>query len=171
MNIGKFINDYLIPKDKWQNHGDVNYVEYGGTQLKYVDRNSIDILELVTPDSNREDSFLLFSGCVTLSDIILNYSENQSIESVEIDLEKLNGVVSFIGIENLIKEFYSSRDPKILKLIIDSICCGAISYGLTGQLDTEWKFKDYKHEIEEDDIESYMLNIVRKDLKNLKLDT
>lgn len=168
MNIKNFIDDYLIPQNKWQNYGDVNYVEYGGVQLKYSGRDNIDILELITPDAHGEDLIILFSGWLTLSDIILDYSENKSLDSIRFDFKRLKGLISFIGIESLIEEFHTSYDPGILKQIIDSICCGAISYGLTGEVDREWHFKDYKDEVEEgDDIESYMLRVVTKDLKKM----
>lgn len=167
MNIKTFINDYLIPQDKWQNYGDVNYIEYGGIQLRY-DGSSIDILELVTPDAHGENFFILFSGWLTLSDIILDYSENMDITSVRINFPKLEGLISFIGINETIDEFYKSYDPKVLNHVINSICCGAIPYGLTGEVDREWQFKDYEDELEDgDDIENYMLSVVRKDLQKM----
>ena len=158
MNINTFIDDYLVPQNKWQNYGDVNYVEYGGIQLRYSDRNNIDIVELVTPDAHGENFFILLSGWLALSDIILDYSENMNITSVRINFPKLKGIISFIGIEQTIEEFYKFYDPKVLKHILDSICCGAIPYGLTGEVYREWQFKDYEDELEdEDDIENYML--------------
>lgn len=165
-----FIENYLVPQDTWQNYGDVNYVDYGGIQLKYFNSN-IEIFELITPDSHGEDFFLLFYGSLSLSDIILNYSEDMPLNSVKINTEKLEGLISFIGIEKYIEEFHSSPTFKSLKYIIDSICCGAISYGLTGDVDREWHFKDYEDELEEDDnIEDYMLRVVEKDLQKMGLD-
>lgn len=165
-----FIEKYLVPQDKWQNYGDVNYVEYGGIQLRYLG-SSIDIVELITPDSHGEDFFLLSSGWLSLSDIVLNYSEDMDIASVKINSEKMEGIISFIGIEKYIEDFYKSYDPKSLKYIIDSICCGAISYGLTGDVDREWHFKNYEDEVKEDDsIENYMLEVVEKDLQKMGLD-
>ena len=49
--ITQFIEEYMTPQSKWLNYGDINYISYGGVQIKF-NGDSIDIFELITPDAH-----------------------------------------------------------------------------------------------------------------------
>ena len=171
ITIKQFIEQYLIPQNKWGNYGDVNYIDYGGVQLRF-NQDYIDILELITPDAHGEDFYILMEGTLDLSDFILDYSEDMVFSSIKINREYLKGVVSFIGFNNLINEFESSYDPLILKEIIIGVSCSAIGYGLTGDIDRRWDFSDYVSNKQDEDIsdEDYMNNLIEKELIEMGLD-
>ena len=129
LSVAIFVKKYFN-NTKFQNYGDVNYVEYGGTQIRFggsVDMRYAEIYDLSGLDSGY-DGWVLTGSTIGFDDIFSNYDPNLPISMLEFS-PKMDGVISFVGASDSIEDFYSSGDPNDLVSAIYNILTGINAYG------------------------------------------
>jgi hypothetical protein len=117
------------------NHGDVNFVEYGGTQVKFDPQfNDFEVYELTTPDSGYELGWILSEGTISFSDMV---NEDMTLTS--------NGaeVLNFIGMKDQWNQAMESGDVNSVASIMAAMATSWGSYFSWLEDQFYWKFEDY----------------------------
>jgi len=158
VTLEMFCKDYL-DNQPLRNYGDVNYVEFGGTQFEITGRSAIDktftFYQLTTPDSGF-NGWLLEAGEISLMEMFKNATPDTPINQL-VFTDKMWGVMKYVGVTNKLQLLYSNYSTSVLKEIIVSILLGLTSYGGYSDVYETW---EYQNEYEADDlqieVESYL---------------
>jgi hypothetical protein len=161
MTVAQFVAKHFRNTPKFVNYGDVNFVEYGGTQIKIgggPNDKYIEFSDLSTPDSGYP-GWILQSGMIHFAEIFSNYDLTLPITNLQFS-PKLSGCISFVGAEGTIEDFYQTGNDKDLASAIISIILGLGAYGGYSDVDREWNYEQEGIEEEE------MMLEVERVLKN-----
>jgi len=156
-----YLEDVLkeFPKGKWENHGDMDYIEYGGNQIKFMG-DYWDVLELVTPDSGYP-GYIIQETSVDLRDIFDNYDETEPA-SWHTPSKRAMNVASFTGDED------AWADGEYARFLSGVVSGWMAYYGGGGQEETfMWEEYDLDPNDVDEDSEDYerMIDDIRYTLK------
>lgn len=130
-------------KKSWQNYGDINYIEYGGTQVRYDGRGGFELYDLTTPDSGYP-GFILSYGAVDADELFVG-RVNLSTPISELEpTSYANSVARFVGA----KWYDGEMDAEDLGEYVFNVILGVRGYGGYMEDEQTWTFDDF--ELDED---------------------
>lgn len=121
-----FLLNKRMPPNKWHNFGDVNYMEYGGDQLKWDGGNLIEIFNFSGEPT--DGAWYVSQGSFSITDLVM-LSDDAEVESTNVaewPLDKLELTEYGKGVADTV----GATDGDLLSIIL-----GVFGYG--GHTDTE----------------------------------